>query len=163
MDVSVCMRTELVLAKPDSDYKSLLCRIAQPIPRQIYVVDQNYKLLGILSAFDLLKPILPSYMTADLARSITDDTDFMMKQINKAKGKFAKDLMITDFVSLHPKSQLLEADAIIVEKGWNTLPVVDDRGKLLGEITRFDILVRFISSCEFTGHAETDLVDLSRV
>ncbi|MCP3887810.1 MAG: CBS domain-containing protein [Desulfobulbaceae bacterium] len=163
MDVSKCMKTRLLLATPDTDYKSLLCKMAEPVPRQIYVVEQNYKLLGIISAFDLLKEILPSYMTSDLAKSITDGTDFMQKQVEKVTDKFAKDLMVTDFIYLHPHSQLLQADALIVEKGCNALPVIDERGKLLGEITRFDILASFVTCYISSGDAETDLVDLSKV
>lgn len=163
MDVSKCMQTTLVLARPDSDYKSLLCKIADPTPRQIYVVDQNYKLLGIISAFDLLKEILPSYMNAHLAKSITDGADFLQKQVTKVNDRYAKDLMVTDFTYLYPHSQLLEADALIVEKGLNALPVIDKRGKLLGQINRFDILASFVSNCSFSNHAEVKLTDLSKV
>ncbi len=163
MDVSECMRTKLVLARPDDNYKTLLCKIASPHPRQVYVVDQNYKLLGLISAFDLLKEIVPSYMSADLARSITDGADFMHKQVEKVKGKMAKDLMVTDFVFLYLHSQLLQADALIVEKGCNAIPVIDERGKLLGELTRSDILVRFADSCIRPTQAETEFVDLSTV
>lgn len=162
MDVSKCMRTKLVLAQPDCDYKSLLCKIAAPSPRQIYVVDKEYKLLGIISAFDLLKEIMPSYLSADLARSITDGADFMQKQVEKVQNKLAKDIMITKFVSLRPQSQLLQADALIVEKGCNTLPVLDEQGKLLGEVTRRDILLRLVDSCLGFSHDDIEFVDLSK-
>jgi len=163
MDVSKCMKTELVLAKPECDYKSLLCKIASPMPRQVYVVDEGYKLLGIVSAVDLLKQIMPSYMSADLARSITDGADFLQKQVEKVQNKKAKDIMVTDVVFLRPHHQLLEADALIVEKGFNTLPVLDDTGKLLGEVTRRDILLRLVDSCLMFDHDEIELVDLSKV
>ncbi|MFW2365439.1 MAG: HPP family protein [Desulforhopalus sp.] len=163
MDVLKFMKTKLVLARPDTNYKTLLCKMDAPIPRQIYVVDQNYKLLGIISAFDLLKEIVPSYMSADLARSITDGGDFMQKQVEKVKGKLAKELMVTDFHFVRPHSQLLQADALIVEKGCNALPVLDERGKLLGELTRLDILKRFADSCFISTNGEGEFVDLSKV
>lgn len=163
MDVSKCMKTKLVLASPDCDFKCLLKKIAEPTPRQIYVVDQNYKLLGIISAFDLLKEILPSYMNANLAKTIPDGADYMQKQVEKVKDKFAKDLMVTDFVHLHPHSQLLEADALIVGKGLNALPVIDERGKLLGQINRFDILAHFVNNYILSNPAKVELVDLSEV
>ncbi|MDD2218554.1 MAG: CBS domain-containing protein [Desulfoplanes sp.] len=162
MDVSNCMRTKLVLAKPDCNYKSLLCKIAAPTPRQIYVVDEDNKLLGIVSALDVLKEIMPSYLSADLARSITDGTDFLQKQVEKVKNKLAKDIMITKFVFLHPQNQLLQADALIVEKGCNTLPVLDEQGKLLGEITRRDILLHLVDSCLKFNHDNIEMVDLAK-
>ena len=163
MDVSKCMRTKLVLATPDCDYKSLLCKIAAPTPRQIYVVDKDYTLLGIVSALDLLKEIMPSYMNADLARSITDGADFLQRQVEKVKNKAARDIMVTNFVSLRPHHQLLQADALIVEKGCNTLPVINEQGKLLGEITRRDIILRLVDNCLKFDHETIETVDLAKV
>ena len=161
MDVSKCMRTKLVLAKPDCDYKSLLCKIADTVPRLAYVVDENYKLLGIVSAVDLLKEIVPSYMNADLARSLADGADFLQKQVEKVKNRCAEDIMVTKFSFLHPHHQLLKADAIIAERGFNTLPVIDEQGKILGEITRLDILLHLVDNCTEFNLNDKDLVDLS--
>ena len=161
MDVSKCMRTKLVLANPDCDYKSLLCKIADSVPRLAYIVDDNYKLLGIVSAVDLLKEIVPSYMNADLARSMTDDADFLQKQVEKVKNKCARDIMVKKFSFLLPHHQLLKADAMIAEGGFNTLPVVDEQGALLGEITRLDILLYLVNNCSYYNRNDKGLVDLS--
>ena len=161
MNVSKCMRTKVVLAKPDCDYKSLLCKIADSVPRLAYIVDDNYKLLGIVSAVDLLKEIVPTYMNADLARSLTDDADFLKKQVEKVKNKCARDIMVTKFSFLLPHHQLLKADAMIAERGFNTLPVVDEQGKLLGEITRLDILLYLVTNCSDYNRNDKGLVDLS--
>ncbi|WP_462325761.1 CBS domain-containing protein [Desulfoplanes sp.] len=157
------MKTKLILASPECDYKRLLCKIASPMPRQVYIVDGEYRLLGIVSAVDLLKQIMPSYMNSDLARSITDGADFLQKKVEKVKDRLAGDIMVKDFVFLRPHHQLLEADALIVEKGFNTLPVLDDQGKLLGEVTRRDILLRLVDSCLMFDHEDTELVDLATV
>ncbi len=162
MDVVKCMRTQVLLAKPETDYKSLLCKITgSTLPRQVYIVDESYKLLGIVSALDLLKELMPSYMNADLARSITDGADFLQKQVEKVKNKCASDIMETDIKSLHSHHQLFEADALIAETGFNTLPVLDDDGKLLGEITRREILVRLVNNCTGFNLDDEKPVDLA--
>ncbi|MFK5927469.1 MAG: CBS domain-containing protein [Desulfuromusa sp.] len=162
MDVVKCMRTQVLLAKPDSDYKSLLCKITgSTLARQIYIVDKSYKLLGIVSALDLLKELMPSYMNADLARSITDGADFLQKQVEKVKDKCASDIMETDIKSLPSHHQLFEADALIAETGFNTLPVLDEAGKILGEITRREILLRLVSNCPGLNLNDEKPVDLS--
>ena len=163
MNVSECMRTQLVLAKPDCDYKSLLCKIADSVPRLAYIVDDNYKLLGVVSAVDLLKEIVPSYMNVDLAGSMTDGTEFLQKQVEKVKNKCARDIMVTKFSFLLPHHQLLKADAMIAEKGFNTLPVVDKQGKLLGEVTRLDIMLHLVNNCSDYNRNDKGLVDLSLV
>lgn len=161
MDVSECMRTKLVLAKPDCDFKSLLCKISDNVPRLAYIVDENYILLGVVSAVDLLKEIVPSYMNSDLARSFTDGADFRHKQLEKAQNKCARDIMVAKFSFLKPHHQLLKADAMIAEKGFNTLPVLDEKGKLLGEISRLDILLHLVNNCEDYNINDKGLVDLS--
>lgn len=161
MDVSKCMRTKLALAKPDSDYNSLLCKITSSTPRQIYIVNENYKLLGIVTSLDLLKEVMPSYMNADLARSLTNGADLLQKQVEKVKDKCARDIMSTKIASLRPEWQLFEANALIAETGFNTLPVLDEDGKILGEISRRDILIRLINNCTDFKFNEEKLVDLS--
>jgi len=161
MDVSERMRTKLVLAKPDCDFKRLLCKIVDTVPRVAYIVDENYKLLGIVSAVDLLREVVPSYLNADLARSLTDGADFLHKQVEKVKNKCAQDIMVTTFSFLLPHHQVLKADAMIAEGGFNTLPVVDEQGKLLGEITRLDILLHLVNNCSDYNLNDKGLVDLS--
>ena len=161
MNVAKCMKTKVIIAKKETDYMSLLCKIVDSAPRQAYIVDDNYKLLGIVSAMDLLKEIIPSYLTADLARSLTDESSFLKKQIEKAKSTRAADIMIENYFYVRPYHQLLEADALITEKGFNTLPVLDEHGKILGEITRSDILLHLINRCVDFDHDEQRFVDLA--
>ncbi|MCK5826218.1 MAG: CBS domain-containing protein [Desulfuromusa sp.] len=161
MDVAKSMRTKLIIARPDSDYKSLLCKITSSTPRQIYIVDENYKLLGIVTSLDLLKEVMPSYMNADLARSLTDGADLLQKQVEKVKDKCASEIMTTKIKFLRPEDQLFEANALIAETGFNTLPVLDEDGKILGEISRRDIMIRLINNCTDFNHNDETLVDLS--
>ncbi len=159
MDVGKVMRTKLILVKPDCPFPEVLRKIASPSPRQAYVVDDDYRLLGVVTAKDLLKGIMPSYMSADLARSFTDEADFLHRQINKMKDSRAQDIMTRKPIYIQPHHQLLEADALIAEHGINTLPVLDAHGKILGEITRMDIISQLVNNT-FGAH-ETDLTDVS--
>ena len=161
MDVAECMRTKLILVGKDCNFKTLMCKLASPEPRQAYIVDEDYRLLGIVSAMDLLKEIIPPYLNADLARSITNESDFLQKQVEKVKDKRAEEIMVTKFYFLHPYHQLLEADALIAEKGINTLPVIDAQGKLMGEVTRRDILLQLALDCSVLDLQGKQLVDLA--
>ena len=50
---------------------------------------------------------------------------------------------------------------MFAERGFNTLPVIDEQGKLLGEITRLDILLHLVNNCTEFNLNDKDLVDLS--
>jgi CBS domain-containing protein len=52
---------------------------------------------------------------------------------------------------------------MIAEKGFNTLPVVDKQGKLLGEVTRLDIMLHLVNNCSDYNRNDKGLVDLSLV
>lgn len=161
MKVADVMRTKLILVKKDCNFKTLMCKLAAPVPRQAYVIDDDYRLLGIVSAMDLMKVIIPPYLSADLARSVTDECDFLQKQVEKLKDRPAEEIMVRNFSFVYSHHQLLEADVLITEKGINTLPVIDKEGKILGEITRRDVLLQLVSDCSVLDLEGKQLVDLA--
>ncbi|WP_457570979.1 CBS domain-containing protein [Desulfovulcanus sp.] len=142
MLVSKIMQTKLVLATMECSFKNLLCKIANLAPRQIYVVNDKLQLQGIITGYDLLKVVLPEYMDSNLLRSVADEQidDFLLKNIERVKDKKASEIMITDFVYLKPTDHAMEAEALVVEKRINALPVLDTDKRLLGEVNRRDIL-----------------------
>lgn len=162
MNVEKCMRTKVILASPDCSFERLLHKLTSPVSRQIYIVDQKRRLLGIITAMDLLREVIPSYMTADLARSFTDEADFLNKQVDKVKGRKAEEMMTRSFAFLSPHHQLLEAETLIAEKGINTLPVVDAEGEIVGELTRRDILLKLAAHCLESKAYDDHLTDLSK-
>jgi len=161
MNVEAIMRTKLMLVKQDCPFPELLRKLSVHSPQQAYVVNDEYKLLGIISAKDLLAQMIPSYLSADLARSFTDESDFFVKQLERLKDKRANQLMNSKPVSLEQHHQLLEADALIAEHGFNTLPVVDNQGRIIGEVTRMDILSQLVNSPNSVK--EDDLIDVSKL
>ena len=54
----------------------------------------------------------------------------------------AKDIMTSDPVVVAQDEDISKATAIMIEKGFNGLPVVDDGGRLVGIICQSDIIVQ---------------------
>jgi CBS domain-containing protein len=46
-------------------------------------------------------------------------------------------------VTVRPEATLAEAEAILEKNGYNSLPVVDEQGRLLGVVTSLDLLRSF--------------------
>ncbi|MDQ7032390.1 MAG: CBS domain-containing protein [Desulfonauticus sp.] len=145
MRVSKLMQTNLVLASEEATFETLLGKIGLLAPRQIYVVKEGLKLVGIVTGYDLLKIVKPFYLDSKLARTIPESEmdGFLVKCIEKVKNVKAKDIMITDFVFLKPEDHTMEAEALIVERGLNALPVLNEDKRILGEISRREILTYF--------------------
>lgn len=54
----------------------------------------------------------------------------------------AKDIMTSNPVVVAPDGDISKATAIMIEKGFNGLPVVDDSGRLVGIICQSDIIAQ---------------------
>ncbi|MFO7965322.1 MAG: CBS domain-containing protein [Desulfobacterales bacterium] len=56
--------------------------------------------------------------------------------------KTAKDIMTKNPVTVLPETEIVRAAEILLEKGINGLPVVDEEGKLVGIICQSDLIVQ---------------------
>lgn len=144
MHVSEMMRTDLVTVPPGTTFEKLLVMEACMPTRQIYVVDEGGRMLGMITSYDLLAQMAPFYIDSNLAKALPDDASVIRHAYNASAHKTAADLMVTDVASLKPSDTFLEADILIREKGGNVLPVVDADGRLVGEITR-KVILKYIA------------------
>jgi len=88
------------------------------------VVDEDEKLVGIITEKDVMRHLLSTHSN---------------------EGK-VRDCMITDVVSCNVNDTLLDVINILVEDGFRRVPV-ESEGKLIGIISRRDIIL-YIFSCE---------------
>ena len=65
-------------------------------------------------------------------------------------GHIVADFMKTNVVTIKISDSLADAEHIMFEGGFNRLPVLDDENKLVGIVTRFDILKKKAEITEFT-------------
>ena len=138
------MHTDLTTVSPDTPLPDLLCNFDNGNSRLLYVVDTSGRLTGVITSFDLIKAMLPSYLDSNLAGAVAEDQVITAHEFAKLKAMTARDIQITEFAALKPEHSMLKAQAIIREKGVNALPVVDAAGRPVGEITRKEVL-KFIS------------------
>ncbi len=57
-----------------------------------------------------------------------------------------RDIMNAGEVMLHPGDSVHTLEQTMVESGWGQIPVVDDQGKLLGIVTRTDLIQHWASA-----------------
>lgn len=119
--------------------------------RLLHVVDAAEKLMGVISSYDVLKVMLPFYLDSNLARAVTDDEAFARRLLADNAHLTAADIMEAAPITLSEDSHLLEAEALIKENTVNALAVVDEQGRVVGEITRKAILSKLIELCAPAG------------
>jgi CBS domain-containing protein len=62
------------------------------------------------------------------------------ERAKKAFAATASDMMTTDLVTVGPDEPAEHAARLISERKHNRLPVVDEEGRLIGVVTRVDVL-----------------------
>lgn len=140
MEVDRIMHRDVVKVGPDTPLADLLDPLVDPEVRYIYVVGPGDRLLGVISTLDILRVFLPEFMDANLAKLIAEGDSLIRDRFRAVKGRSASTLMTKDFVAVDPDDTVIAAEAMLVERRYNALPVVDAQGVLHGQISRKSIL-----------------------
>lgn len=105
------------------------------------VIDASKKVVGIISESDLLladQMEAPRMKTALFGFYILRQS--VMDRMAELRGIRAEDLMTKHVVSFHPETPVREIASTLADKKINRVPIVDNEGKLVGIISRADII-----------------------
>jgi CBS domain-containing protein len=134
------MTTPVVTVEPATPFKEIVARLTQHKVSAVPVVDDAGLVLGVVSEADLLLKEAHPDPDADLPLIWTRRR---RAEHDKAAATVAGDLMTVAVVSIPPEATVAEAARRMHAAGVKRLPVVDQRGRLLGIISRADLLKVF--------------------
>jgi len=130
------MTAEVVAVRRDATFKELAAVLRRYRVSALPVVDDAGRVIGVISEADLLaKEALadPGVMAEVLHR----------KDVRKAEGLTAGDLMTSPPVTAAPEDQVEQAARMMHFMRIKRLPVVNSGGQLVGIISRSDVLAVF--------------------
>ncbi|KAH6823273.1 Cystathionine beta-synthase family protein [Perilla frutescens var. hirtella] len=110
------------------------------------VIDENWKLVGLVSDYDLLAldSISGTERTDTAMFPEVDSTWKTFKEVQKllckTNGQVVGDLMTPAPVVVRESTNLEDAARLLLQTKYRRLPVVDDDGKLVGIITRGNVV-----------------------
>lgn len=109
-------------------------------------VNDGGRLMGIITEADLVLSEegsdlhLPHYIELFGGAIFLEPLKRFEDRLKKAFASKARDLMTEDPVTVEPSDSVREAARTIARKKHNRLPVVEDGGRLVGVVTRLDVL-----------------------
>jgi CBS domain-containing protein len=139
------MTTEVICASRDTPYKQLVRLLLDRKISALPVVDDRRHVVGIVSEADLLlKEELPP--EADEAPLL--ERKHRRIQRGKAHGAVVADVMTTPVVTIGEHATVAEAARLLHARGVKRLPVDNAVGRLVGIVTRSDLLKIFLREDE---------------
>jgi CBS domain-containing protein len=134
------MTTEVVTAEPSTPFKEIAARLAQHRISAVPVVDAGQRVLGIITEADLLLKQEHPDPKSDVSLIWTRRR---RRERAKAAAAVAGKLMTAPAATVAPTATVTEAARRIHTAGVKRLPVVDETGRLVGIVSRADLLKVF--------------------
>jgi CBS domain-containing protein len=129
------MSTQVVAVKLGASFKEMASRLRQSRVSAFPVIDDDGKVIGVVSEADMLAK---EVLNADQAGTIT--AMLHRREQDKADGLTARDLMTHPAVTVTPEDSVEQAARLMYTLQIRRLPVIDHDGRLVGIISRTDVL-----------------------
>ncbi|MEE1744256.1 MULTISPECIES: CBS domain-containing protein [unclassified Streptomyces] len=138
--VAELMTRDVVRARRDLPFKEIVSLLAENAVTAVPVVDELDRPMGVVSEADLLRK------SADLSdpNGRTPIPHLEAWERAKAEGARAEELMSAPAVCARPEWTVTEAARLMEVQDVKRLPVVDETDKLLGIVSRRDLLRVFL-------------------
>ncbi|CAO2830933.1 unnamed protein product [Amaranthus hypochondriacus] len=139
-------KEDLVVVKPSTTVDEALERLVEYRIAGFPVINDDWELVGVVSDYDLLA--LDSISGSGLAdTSMFPEADSSWKVfneiqmlLNKTYGKLISDVMTEVPVVVRETTNLEDATRLLLRTRYHRLPVVNADGKLVGIITRGNVI-----------------------
>jgi CBS domain-containing protein len=135
------MTSRVVSVRPSTTYKELVRLLTEQRLSAVPVVDDQRRVLGLVSEADLL---LKYEQPADAFQRFMLTSRRHRLEALKAGGGIAVELMTRPVVTIGPEAEAAEAARLLRKHLIRRMPVVDSAGRLVGIVSRSDVLKTFL-------------------
>jgi len=135
------MSDRLQVTGPDTPLRDAARELARSRIGALPVVDEDGRLLGMLTERELIRDLLGTY----LHREMLGASVRAPSAIAKDPQRTVRDVMTRQVLCVSPDQPVADAASILVNKDLGRVPVVQE-GRLVGLLTRGDIVRKLIGS-----------------
>lgn len=137
------MTREVVTAGPEDSVEDLARLLAERRISGVPVVDEEGRVLGVVTQSDLLKrtrePTLPLALNILDLHLFLETPGRFRQRLEKLLGTTVRQVMSSPAVTVSPDTPVSELARLMEDKGIHTLPVVEG-GKLVGIVGKLDLI-----------------------
>jgi len=143
MKVADIMTREVISVRPDTRVGEIARIFREKNLSGLPVVREDGELVGIVTELDMLKrhakPQLPAFLPL-LGAYIPLRSKEYNESLRRITGVVAQDIMTTPVNTTTPDIDIEDVATVMISNRSNPLPVVSEDGRLIGIISRTDIL-----------------------
>ncbi|MGC9517880.1 MAG: CBS domain-containing protein [Methanomicrobiales archaeon] len=151
INIKDAMQKNVIAFKPNDQISDVAEILRENNISGAPVLDEEMKVVGIVSEGDIMRLlevhspeinlILPSPLDLiELPLRMKHEYDEIAEGLKKVAATNVDEIMTKNVITIHGDSNISDAAEIMDSKDINRLPVVDDNGKLMGIVTRGDII-----------------------
>ncbi len=148
MNVHEVMTTAVVAVGPDATVKEAAALLAENGISGLPVVDDEGTVMGVFSEADVLAKETPTAGSArrGVAHWLLDPQDPWLE--TRFAARTVREAMSSPALTIDAGESVVDAAARMLDNEINRLPVVDAHGKLVGLVSRGDLVRAFVRSDE---------------
>jgi CBS domain-containing protein len=132
------MTRRVISVREDASFKEMADMLRRTRISAFSVVNDANRVIGVVSEADLLVKEAVQATGTSIVAALRH-----VREEDKATGVTAGDLMTRPAITVGPDASVAEAARITYDRRIKRLPVVDPAGRLLGIISRADVLAVF--------------------
>jgi CBS domain-containing protein len=137
------MTREVISASPDTTVNAIARLMAARGISGVPIVDQDERVVGVVTELDMIVRNTrfdpPAFFQILDGRIPLETPAHYRKRLQHMLGALARDVMTEDPATIGPAEDVETLAELLVKKGANPVPVVDD-GRLVGIVSRADII-----------------------
>ncbi|MFF5187646.1 CBS domain-containing protein [Streptomyces sp. NPDC000345] len=144
--VGSVMTTDVVRAEYGTPFKEVARLLATHRISGLPVVDEDDKVIGVLSETDLMmhQATIPDPYEPKHRARLTELAPGARRQAAKGRARTAGRLMTAPPVTVHADDTIVQAARTMARRRVERLPVLDEEDRLVGIVTRRDLLQVFL-------------------
>ncbi len=152
------MRPSILIPNTETLF-STLKKMIEEKRNSLTVVDDSGALVGMVTALDIIKAVLPDYLEESEVAARFANLSLLKKDAERVKDTPVTEFMDTDVPSMQADGNIIEAAVIAAQSGRGRIVVVDDARKPLGILTRTELKQVIGMTLGLCGDCFTDLDD----
>ena len=133
------MNPKAITLNKNSTFRDAVELMLKKHTNGIVIIDNENKVAGILSSWDLIQYLVPDYLEEDKHLASFETGDTFSTRIDELENDSIMNFASKKVHTIKKTHSIMEAAALLSEFHIRQLPVVDDENKLIGYLNRTDV------------------------